>query len=59
MFEFAKRGFGLYVAHFPAYTMIYGAFAIFPLALLWMYFSWVIVLFGATLTASMLERMPP
>lgn len=58
LFEFAKRGFGLYVAHFPTYTMIYGAFAIFPLALLWMYLSWVIVLFGATLTASLLEGMP-
>ncbi len=58
MFEFAKRGFGLYVSHFPAYTMIYGAFAVFPLALLWMYVSWVLVLFGATMTASLLERTP-
>jgi membrane protein len=53
IFELAKRGFGLYVAHFPAYTMIYGAFAIIPLFLLWLYVSWVVVLFGATLTAAL------
>jgi membrane protein len=53
IFELAKRGFGLYVAHFPTYTMIYGAFAIIPLFLLWLYVSWVVVLFGATLTASL------
>jgi membrane protein len=33
--------------------MIYGAFAIIPLFLLWLYVSWVVVLFGATLTASL------
>jgi membrane protein len=52
-FELAKRGFGLYVAKFPTYTLIYGAFAIIPLFLLWLYLSWVVVLFGATLTASL------
>jgi membrane protein len=52
-FELAKRGFGLYVAKFPTYTLIYGAFAMIPLFLLWLYLSWVVVLFGATLTASL------
>jgi membrane protein len=53
LFELAKRGFGLYVVKFPTYTLIYGAFAIIPLFLLWLYVSWVVVLFGATLTASL------
>jgi len=56
VFEFAKRGFGLYVANFPTYKLIYGAFAIIPLSLLWMYLSWVVVLLGATLTAALQER---
>jgi membrane protein len=62
LFELAKRGFGLYVAKFPTYTLIYGAFAMIPLFLLWLYLSWVVVLFGATLAASLPEwragRMP-
>jgi membrane protein len=53
LFEFAKRGFGLYVAKLPTYTLVYGAFAMIPLFLLWLYVSWVVVLFGATLTAAL------
>jgi len=51
IFELAKRSFALYVAKFPSYTLIYGAFAAFPIFLIWVYLSWVVVLFGATLTA--------
>jgi len=54
-FELAKRGFALYVGHFPAYAMIYGAFAMLPLFLLWIYVSWVVVLLGATLVAVLSE----
>lgn len=51
IFEVAKRGFALYIAKFPTYTLIYDAFAAIPIFLLWLYLSWVVVLFGATLTA--------
>jgi len=51
VFELAKRGFGFYIAKFPTYTLIYGAFATVPVFLLWVYVSWVVVLFGATITA--------
>jgi membrane protein len=50
-FEVAKRAFALYLANFPTYTMIYGAFAALPVFLLWMYVSWLVVLAGAVLTA--------
>jgi membrane protein len=50
-FEIAKRGFAVYLAKFPTYTLIYGAFATIPIFLLWLYMSWVVVLAGATLTA--------
>ncbi len=51
IFELAKRGFALYVASFPTYSMIYGAFATLPIFLLWLYVSWLVVLLGATITA--------
>jgi membrane protein len=50
-FELAKRGFAVYLARFPTYTLIYGAFATIPIFLLWLYMSWVVVLAGGTLTA--------
>ncbi len=51
VFELAKRGFAVYLARFPTYTLIYGAFATIPIFLLWLYMSWVVVLAGGTLTA--------
>lgn len=51
VFELAKRAFAVYLARFPTYTLIYGAFATIPIFLLWLYMSWAIVLAGATLTA--------
>jgi membrane protein len=53
LLEGLRRLFGLYVANFPAYTLIYGAFAALPLFLLWLYGIWMAVLVGALLTANL------
>ncbi|HUL57449.1 MAG TPA: YhjD/YihY/BrkB family envelope integrity protein, partial [Usitatibacter sp.] len=55
LFEVAKQGFAFYVAHAPMYNMVYGTFAAVPLFLLWIYLSWLIVLFGAELAAALGE----
>ncbi|MCC6320900.1 MAG: YihY/virulence factor BrkB family protein [Phycisphaerales bacterium] len=52
MFECSKFAFGKYV-EFSAgqsYTRLYGSLALIPLFLLWVYFTWMIVLFGMQLT---------
>lgn len=51
MFEAMKRGFALYLANFPTYTIVYGAFAVIPLFLVWIYASWVVALLGAVIAA--------
>ncbi|QEI06990.1 YihY family inner membrane protein [Pigmentiphaga aceris] len=51
--ELMKAGFAFYVTRFPTYTMLYGAFATLPIFLLWVYLSWLVTLFGATLAASL------
>jgi membrane protein len=50
-FEVMKRGFALYIAKFPTYTLVYGAFAVGPIFLLWIYFSWLVIVLGALITA--------
>jgi membrane protein len=52
LFEAAKELFEVYVHATPTYRSVYGAFAAVPLFLIWIYFSWLVVLLGAELTAS-------
>lgn len=53
LLEATKRAFAFYITGFPTYTVIYGAFSTLPVFLLWIYFSWLSVLLGATVAASL------
>lgn len=52
-FELGKRGFASYVLKIPTYKAVYGAFAAFPVFLLWVYFSWLVTLAAALVTANL------
>lgn len=53
VFESGKLLFAQVVGMFPTYQLIYGAFTAVPLFLMWLYGSWLLVLFGAELTYSL------
>ena len=46
----AKFGFGMYVTKFVPQFAVYGVLGIIPLTVMWIYVSWLIVLFGLQLT---------
>ncbi|WP_333681924.1 YihY family inner membrane protein [Dyella sp.] len=52
LFEVARWFFTHYVRSAHNYQQIYGALAIIPLLLLWIYLSWVIVILCASVTAA-------
>ena len=52
-FELGKRGFAGYLLHVPTYKTVYGAFALVPVFLLWVYVSWLLTLAAALVTASL------
>jgi membrane protein len=55
LFEIMGRLFAFYVTQFPTYTFVYGTFSFVPIFLLWIYLSWLVVLFGALIAASLQE----
>jgi membrane protein len=52
LFSLAKAGFVAYVSN-TNYKVIYGALATVPIFLFWLYLVWIVVLLGASLTASL------
>jgi len=46
----AKWGFGEYVTRFIPYSQVYGVVGLVPLAVFWIFITWLIVLFGLQVT---------
>jgi membrane protein len=59
LFETMNRVFGFYISHFPTYKLVYGAFASVPIFLMWIYLSWLTILFGAEITVSLSHWRTP
>ena len=53
LLDLLRRLMGVYIARFPSYTVVYGAFAALPLFLLWLFAVWMSVLVGALLAANL------
>jgi membrane protein len=51
--EILKVGFSFYIGVSSFYQTVYGALAIIPIFLLWMYISWMAVLLGAVVAAAL------
>lgn len=50
--ELVKWGIGVYLGSFGAYQKIYAQLAFVPIFLLWVYFSWIAILLGASFASS-------
>jgi membrane protein len=57
--ELGKRGFTAYLTQGPTYKSLYGAFATVPVFLLWLYFSWLVTLSAALITAHLGRAAAP
>lgn len=55
LFELGKKLFSLYIIYFPSYQNIYGAIAIIPILLFWVYCSWIIIFIGVEIHATLQE----
>jgi membrane protein len=50
LWEAGKYGFTLYASNLTGYGKIYGSLALLPIFMLWVYITWLIVLFGLELS---------
>jgi membrane protein len=51
--EILKVGFSIYIGATSFYSTVYGALAVIPIFLLWMYIAWMAVLLGAVVAAAL------
>ena len=52
LFEWLKSGLAIYLRN-ASYEQLYGVLAVIPIFLIWVYTSWLVVLLGASLAASL------
>lgn len=55
LFWLLRRFFGMFILNNATYKTLYGALAILPIFLIWMFSAWSVVIFGAVITASLEE----
>jgi membrane protein len=58
-FTALQKLFALYIVKLPTFTIMYGAFSIIPVFLIWIYASWSVILGGALLVAEMSHSPKP
>jgi membrane protein len=51
--EILKVGFVIYIGSTSFYSLVYGALAVIPIFLFWMYIAWMAVLLGAVVAAAL------
>lgn len=51
-FAAMQKGFELYLGSFASFKSVYGAFAAVPIFLVWLHFSWAVVLIGGLIAAT-------
>jgi membrane protein len=59
LWEVAKHAWGLWAGRLFRYSAIYGSLGAVPLFLLWVYLSWLLVLFGARLAYALQHATRP
>ena len=55
LFGLLRGAFGVYAVNAAVYDTIYGALSVVPLFLIWLYFSWMVVLLGGVLAAAVTD----
>ena len=55
VFSFLRKMFTFFILKSATYQILYGALAIIPIFLVWMYLAWAVVILGAVMTAALDE----
>lgn len=59
LFYILRKAFGSFLVSTNTYNVLYGALAIIPIMLIWLYLIWAAVIFGAVITAALDEFQTP